>query len=109
MRAQSSVRTLGAVLVLLSVAASGARAQSEPVIVFETVDAVEESSSGTIVTMTGIIQGQGQPTSVRLLGVSQGCRQQALLALSKPGKYLLRITNPTDISTRRCALVRNAG
>jgi hypothetical protein len=67
-------------------------------VVYDTVDAVQTRSNSSIV-VTGIIAGQGTPTttsySLGLSSTSSGvdpaarCDRLVLLAMSKPGKFQL--------------------
>jgi hypothetical protein len=66
-------------------------------VVYDTVDAVETGSNSSIV-VTGVIAGQGTPTTTFYsLGSSSAggvdpaarCDRLALLAMSKPGKFQL--------------------
>jgi hypothetical protein len=69
---------------------------ANPAKVFATVDSV--LVEGIRVTITGIIQGEAVPSSYWVqstiadsMGFAHACQQQALLAMSKPGQYLLEI------------------
>jgi hypothetical protein len=79
---------------------------------FATVDAV--SIEGTFVSVTGIVQGEQAPSSWRVgysgSGDSNGwaamCQRNALLAMMKPGQYLLEIGVPGYYSASICKLTR---
>jgi hypothetical protein len=89
---------------------------SPPGKVFATVDSVQVEPYR--LTITGIIQGEAVPSSywVQYGGYGdyaaawtfvQICQQQALLAMSKPGQYLLDIY-PGSSSLSHCKLSRVA-
>ena len=65
--------------------------------VYDTIDAIEVTGSSSL-DITGIISGQGSPStlsySINSLGSAGGeapfrCERLALLAMSKPGKFQL--------------------
>ena len=64
-------------------------------VVFSTVDAVSVEASRVVVT--GIVQGQTVASqwyasqSTDTYGWAQNCQRAALLAMAKPGQYLLEI------------------
>jgi len=113
------MRHLAAALAIaLAVVALPALGQSVPSAspskVFVTVDAVQVKYYQVIVT--GIVQGEATPSTyyVQLsasdaaasTGFMQACQQQALLAMSKPGQYLLEIADGTSYVSSRCKLSR---
>ncbi len=67
-----------------------AMADPGPITTYDTVDAV--GVRGNVITVTGIISGQGAPTTTTY-STSGGdptaarCDRLALLAMSKPGKF----------------------
>jgi len=94
------MRHLAAALAIaLAVVAIPAAAQTYSSKVFVTVDAVQVR--GYTVSVTGIAQGEATPTTYLVYFASdasanmvfaQNCQQQALLAMSKPGQYLLELS-----------------
>jgi hypothetical protein len=92
-----------------------ARAQTAPMPaysgkVFATVDAVSIESSNRVV-VTGIVQGETAPTTWYVskdsdtFGFAENCQRVALLAMAKPGQYLLEIKQPS-YNTPVCKLTR---
>jgi hypothetical protein len=87
---------------------------ASPAKVFATVDSVKLESYKVIIT--GIIQGEAAPSSYWVMngtypdyaasmGFAQACQQQALLAMSKPGQYLLELIQVSS-SVGHCKLSR---
>jgi hypothetical protein len=89
------IRTLLAIVTTILVPSSPAFADDATVpAVYDTVDAVEVY--GGFIVVTGIISGQGGPTTLRYGVFDQSstagtgaarCDRLALLAMSKPGKF----------------------
>jgi len=83
-----------------------------PTKVFTAVDAV--SVMGPYVVVTGIVQGEQAPSSwkVNYSGSAEAngwaamCQRSALIAMSKPGQYLLEIGVPSSLSAPVCTLTR---
>jgi hypothetical protein len=83
-----------------------------PTKIFATVDAV--SVMGPYVAVTGIVQGEQAPSSwkVNYSGSAEAngwaamCQRSALIAMSKPGQYLLEIGVPSSLSAPVCTLTR---
>jgi hypothetical protein len=105
--------TLLAIVVLLATGSAAAQSvpAAYPTKVFVTVDSVKLEVYR--VTITGIVQGEATPSTFYVQGPSnsiadpnvfaQSCQQQALLAMAKPGQYLLTIYASTSPS---CQLTR---
>lgn len=79
-----------AIAALTMISPEPARAAQGDVTVYDTVDAVE--TLGSQMTVTGIIAGQGAPSTTRYrVGTTEEgaarCDRLALLAMSKPGKF----------------------
>jgi hypothetical protein len=97
--------TTAAALTAAAVLLAGGRASAQtvplayPAKIFVTVDAVQLLESKVVVT--GIVQGDAAPSTYAVIGYSGAsgnsyafaltCQQQALLAMAKPGQYLLEI------------------
>lgn len=101
-----------AFLSLALVAGAAARAQSSAVThVLTTVDGVEWGGSSELV-ITGIQRGEQAATSitVRLYGTEAiaSCERKALLAMSKPGQYLLTLYSPYAGAYTSCGLTKVA-
>jgi hypothetical protein len=82
---------------------------SSDTVVFETVDAVEVWDKSYLIVM-GIRQGQ---TATQDLQFSLGdpesaerCQKQALLAMDRPGRYLLRLAPDFNYGHAVCRLTR---
>ena len=97
-----SFLALAAAVALAAFSPGAARAQSVPYAttakVFTTVDAV--SVTANYVEVTGIVQGEATPSTwktytylstVDPTAWAAMCQRNALLAMSKPGQYLLEI------------------
>ena len=74
---------------------------------YDTIDAVEVVD--TFITVTGIISGQGAPTTTTYVVVggtesAARCDRLALLALTKPGKYQFAVV-PQGIDVFSCKLI----
>jgi hypothetical protein len=88
----------------------GSRAQTTlTAYVFATVDAVE--AGGGRITITGIEEGAAAPSTRFVNNFSSGsdletCHRMALLAMSKPGQYLLAILPYQSLHTAGCKLTR---
>ncbi len=100
---------IGAALAVLSVAAeprAGATINPSPTVTFEAVDRITAGGTEEFF-IGGLVQGETQARTI-LFYVNDSetrevCRQFALLAQSKPGRYLLTI----DVATHYvCTLVR---
>jgi hypothetical protein len=113
------MRHLAAALAIaLAVVALPALGQTTPPAnpskVFVTVDAVQVKYYQVIVT--GIVQGEATPSTYYVqanasdaaanMGFMQACQQQALLAMSKPGQYLLEILQSGSMGASTCKLTR---
>jgi hypothetical protein len=106
------MRHLAAALAIaLAVVAIPAAAQTYSSKVFVTVDAIQVR--GATVYVTGIVQGESAPTTYSMYGpfssdasanmvFAQSCQQDALLAMTKPGQYLLELS----ASNYSCKLTR---
>jgi hypothetical protein len=105
--------TLGALCLLSS---QPARAAFGEVIAYDTVDAIKVVD--TRIFVTGIIAGQGAPTTtkyeIRTAGVSSGaaidvaarCDRLALLAMSKPGKFQFGLVDESSFGEQfSCKLI----
>ena len=104
-----------AVVVAVALWCGSARAQVAPTeVVFTTVDAVE--SNGSVLTVTGIVRGDSAPSAQpfyftyapagELVASVASCERKALLAMSKPGQYLLTIWRPGPYDLLPCKLTR---
>ncbi|RKH39731.1 hypothetical protein [Corallococcus sicarius] len=98
-----------AALVTLTLAPSALAEAEAPLngvpYVFVTVDAYRVRSSG-LMEVTGILQGETTP---RVIGfydtnAAERCDRLALLAQSRPGRYLLELTDTYDSVS--CKLIR---
>ncbi len=105
----------GTAAALALASAAVARAQTSPPTswVFATVDAVQVYF--TQMTITGILQGEASPVDKILYFSSSSssaqadaCREFALLAMAKPGQYLLRVSNNASSGYPSCKLIRSA-
>jgi hypothetical protein len=116
-----SFLALAAAVALATLSPGAADAQTtvpwaNPAKVFTTVDAV--SINLNCVEVTGIVQGESTPstwrtytystvTTVDSTGWAAMCQRNALLAMSKPGQYLLEIYFSGSISAPSyCKLTR---
>jgi hypothetical protein len=88
---------------LIMVAALAAPAAANQDVTFETVDEVSRGffAGGLELQIGGVPQGQSEPFLLHAFVESFGgvledlatnCERMALLAMSRPGRYLLRIT-----------------
>jgi hypothetical protein len=103
-----------AVCVLFVPAATVAQEYSDanPARVLAAVDAV--SGYGEIVLITGIVQGEAAPStwivqghdSAVGAGLAAMCERSALLAMSRPGQYLLEVFSGTATNRPYCKLIR---
>jgi hypothetical protein len=84
-----------------------------PTYTFVTVDEVQ--TYARTVRVTGILQGEASPTTteisfgyVILTDVDQvaACERKALLAMAKPGQYLLKLQPGNYSFVPRCTLTR---
>ncbi|HEY0987478.1 MAG TPA: hypothetical protein VGD80_10525 [Kofleriaceae bacterium] len=93
-----------------------ARAAQGDVTAYDTVDAIEVQAS--TITVTGIIAGQGAPSTTRYSILSTGsstssstdvgaarCDRLALLAMSKPGKFQFAVIDLGFSSRFSCKLI----
>ncbi|NMO22015.1 hypothetical protein HPC49_37915 [Pyxidicoccus fallax] len=114
---QSRARRAAALLVLTLGVAPAALGAEEPVVgtpyVFQTVDSYNVVNH-IEVEVTGILQGESAPRTVSFwynlgnidsAGHLTRCDRMALLAMNKPGLYLLEMTQ-TNTSVARCRLTR---
>lgn len=94
-----------------------ARAQSSAIVyVFSTVDAVSANAYGGL-DVTGILQGEATPGTrsfapysidAHWMWMVGDCERKALLAMAKPGQYLLRIEREDGWVSFTCTLARAA-
>lgn len=113
-------RIVIAVAASLVLAGGVGRAQTSPnpVVTFTTVDAVEAQSSKLVIT--GVKEGETAATTqqflicstpstdVRCAALIENCDRLALLAMTKPGQYLLKIAPGNSIYYATCRLERVA-
>lgn len=103
---------LAAGLVCLLFSHTAARAQTTATLTFATVDGVEWYGTAQL-RITGILQGEAA-ASTRIvyansaLESAAACERKALLAMSKPGQYVLTVTQPSATSAFACGLTRAA-
>jgi hypothetical protein len=97
---------------LLLVAAMAGTAFAD-VFVFETVDEFDRTSDR--LSFRGILQGGAEPSDVEVWvqgypeSMTTSCERMALMAMARPGRYLLRITtnfNGLDHLLVVCRLIR---
>jgi hypothetical protein len=111
---QTIAAALAAAAVLLAAGRASAQTvpYANPAKVFVTVDAVQVVESRVVVT--GIVQGDAAPSTYAVMSVSSAntyafvpnCQQQALLAMAKPGQYLLEIFYGGSYYASSCKLTR---
>ncbi len=114
-------RVVAAVALVLSLVAYAppARAQSaDRVTVFAAVDSFAYDPHSSLITMTGVVQGDASASEklfyyrgldqndVEALLRLQSCERMALLAMAKPGQYQFQITVPVTYAYVTCKLTR---
>lgn len=115
-------RMLLSVVSFVVIASQAGRAAADMDVTFETVDEVSRSSDSDYrLHVRGIPQGQTEPVELAaviarsdehtaLLAQGASCERMALLAASRPGRYLLRLTTSTSTNELEfldsCRLIR---
>jgi len=111
-------KTIAAALTAAAVLLAGGRASAQlvppayPAKVFVTVDSVQVVEYRVVVT--GILQGDAAPSTYSVQSnvagtqpaFAQNCQQQALLAMAKPGQYLLELYSAGSLTSSTCKLTR---
>jgi hypothetical protein len=105
----------GALAAALLCVAGGASAQTTvpPPVSFATVDAVKVEYSR--ISITGIVEDEASPrtltfyfsTSSTAYSLQQACERLGLLAMAKPGQYVLEVQQVSSLSVK-CTLARAA-
>jgi hypothetical protein len=113
------VLALAAAAALLSAAPASSQAQTStpPPVVFTTVDAVKVDHMQLVIT--GVVQGEAAPSDRAFyfdfsVGSTysapyeqrQSCERLALLAMAKPGQYLLEVQPAAYGNYTKCKLSR---
>jgi hypothetical protein len=111
---------IAAVLLSTLMPLSAAVAEVQASYVFTTVDSYNIKGEVWEVDVTGIVQGEATPRTVTLtyfpwgdyVGITrtfERCERLLLMAMSKPGQYLLELRQEVDASTMQsvgCKLTR---
>ncbi|MBI5067796.1 MAG: hypothetical protein HZB56_06110 [Deltaproteobacteria bacterium] len=88
--------SLVAVFTCSDVAQAQATSSNETV-AFEAVDGFDRTSYGGVLDVTGVVRGDGAASRLRLMTSYTdpekvaGCERMALLAMSRPGYYVLAV------------------
>jgi ABC-type sugar transport system substrate-binding protein len=108
------VKRIAAAVSLVAIAAAAAAQSTVTKLVFTTVDAVKMDYSAIYVT--GVQEGATEASTAPIYCSSntncptqlQNCEKIALLAMSKPGQYVLEIEKQQYSTFDRCTLRRVA-
>ncbi len=97
------------IVIVMAAVAAAAAAQTTTTLVFTTVDAVKMEYANRMF-VTGVLEGATEPVTRQIYSSTpehlQNCEKLALLAIAKPGQYLLQIDYA--YSTNACTLRRVA-